>query len=146
MFSDLLACPTCTLNRYLLLWPLFSLMRFGAVAWIARPHLDAVRTLAVACVLELPYFFLWRLGISTWYFDGPDVTPLEMFGAWYSWVFQSGILQALAILAASRIRLFRSAGSPPIGRRRPFLILPLFIGIHVLQHFLAFSIGSSTGL
>lgn len=146
MFCEIpaiLACPECTCNRFLPSWFLFVILRFAALWFVAHPRLDVVRTMGVLAVLEAPYFYLWRLGVMTWYF-GSDSAPEEIFGAWYSIVFQLGIPQAIGLVLISRIRYFRSVGSPRLQVRRALLIIPLFIAVHFAQGLLAFSALSST--
>lgn len=138
------ACVTCTFNRFAPSWFLFVLLRFAAVAVIARPRLDVVRTMGILAVFEAPYFYLWKLSIFTWYAEHYHITPLVRFGAYYTGVFDLGIPQALGLMAISRIRYFRNADAPAFQLWRALLVIPLFIGIHFAQALLAFSAYSST--
>ncbi len=145
MFPPFLACVTCTFNRFAPSWFIFVLLRFAAVAMIASPRMDVVRTLGILSVIEAPYYYLWKLSLYTWYSEDYNITPLERFGDYYTQVFQIGILQAIALLAISRINYFRSSGALRIQVWRPFLIVPLFLGIHYVQSVYAFSYGSTKG-
>ena len=102
MFPPFLACVTCTFNRFAPSWFIFVLLRFAAVAMIASPRMDVVRTLGILSVIEAPYYYLWKLSLYTWYSEDYNITPLERFGDYYTQVFQIGILQAIALLAICR--------------------------------------------
>ena len=139
---SVLACPTCTFNRFVPSWYVFVLLRLAAVFFIARPRLDVVRTLGFFAVFEVAYFFLWRLGVITWY-DEYDARPIEVFGAWFTVIFQLGVVHALILITMSRQSYFQMSGVPKFRMRRAFLILPLFLVIHFTQSLFAFSRFSS---
>ena len=126
-------------------WYVFVLLRLAAVFFVARPRLDAVRTLGVFAGIEVAYFFLWRMGVVTWY-DEYDARPMEVFGAWFTVIFQLGIVHALILIMMSRVKYFQPGGDPKFRMRRAFLTLPLFVAIHFSQSMFAFSsFSSSTG-
>jgi len=142
-----LACPQCTFNRFMPSWYVFILFRLAAVFLVARPRLDVVRVLAVAAALEVGYFYLWRLGVVAGYRRiDVDTTlpPLEVFGEWFSWIFQLGLIHAVVMAALARIGFYKVRDAPAFGVRRAFLLIPCFFGIHLLQ-FMVASATSSTG-
>ena len=143
---NILACPQCTFNRFMPSWYVFILFRLAAVFFIARPKLDAVRVLAVFAILEVGYFYLWRHGVVAGYRRDFEevVPPIEIFGEYFSWIFQLGIIHALIFAGLAKIRLFKVVDSPPFQLRRCFLVIPFFVGIHFLQILVA-GATSSTG-
>lgn len=143
----LLGCPQCTFNRYLPSWYLFTLLRLAAVCVVVYPRLDAVRVLAVACLLELAYFFLWRHGVIGGYREvdfHEAALPVEWVGRWFSWFFELGVIHLGVLAGLARVGVFRVKGGPEFPLRKAAWVVPWFFGIHALQLMVA-SATSSRG-
>jgi hypothetical protein len=141
-----LACPQCTFNRFMPSWYVFILLRLAAVFVIARPRLDVVRVLAVAAVLEVGYFYLWRIGIVAGYrriYEEP-LPPIEIVSESFSWIFQLGLIHVAVLAGLARVGFFKVRDAPIFKFRRSFLVIPCFLAIHFLQLLVASST-SSTG-
>ena len=127
-------------------WYVFILLRLAAVFFIARPRLDVVRVLAVFAILEVGYFYLWRYGVVAGYRRDFEefVPPIEIFGEYFSGIFQLGLIHVVVLAGLAKVRIFKVRDAELFRFQRSFLLIPLFIGIHFLQMLIA-SATSSTG-
>jgi len=104
--------------------------------------------LAVAAALEVGYFHVWRLGVLAGYrrIDFEESPPtMEVFGEWFSWLFEFGLIHAAVLIGLAHVGFFRVREAPNFRIRRAMLMIPIFMGIHMFQLMVA-SATSSTGL
>ena len=139
-----LACPQCTFNRWIPSWYVFILFRLTAVFFVVRLRLDVVRVLTVAAALEFGYFYLWRLSVFAGYRrdDDASISTMELFGEWFSVLFQLGLIHAVVIAVLSRIGFFVVRDAPTFRIRGTLLIIPCFLAIHLIQRVVADSTSS----
>ena len=143
LLTTFLACPQCTYNRFMPSWYFFVLLRVLVVAMICRGRLDIVRVLGVLALLEVPFFFAWKIGVVWMYAERPGTDREQMAGI-FETLFSSGILHGVFLLVLSRVPYFKVQDSSKIRVLRILCVVPAFIGVTFLHSMLAYSSFSSS--
>ena len=105
--------------------------------------MDMVRIFGVVAVLEIPYFFAWKMGVFSMYSDAADNYE-QMVAGIGALLFETGVLHAGILFALSRVRYFCLPVAPRILLRRALVAIPVFIALHFLQNEFAYSSFSSS--
>lgn len=126
-----LACMQCVKEQFGPTWLLFAGIRLLAVGMLAGPRLDRVRVLGLGVLLEL--VFLFAFAESAAMSEGVAILgKYAVVAVVIFWMFLFGLVHFFMLWGLSRTRYFHG-GRPRVSCLRLLLLVPVLIGIHLIQ-------------